>query len=57
MSPEPNNLTVSVHAPVPSDETAAQALLGHLTAMALGQNKAGWRVHVTLQLTRPGDEG
>lgn len=60
VSAEPNQVTYSLHAPLPSDEKATQALWAHLQEFSGLATAAGWSVEVVVTYSKedagPGGE-
>lgn len=50
--PDPHHLVYNLHAPLPADEVAAQALWRHLRELSLLCTSVGWSVAVTLHITK-----
>lgn len=55
MSDQPDQVTYSMHMPLPSDETAAQALWAHLQDFTALAAAAGWSADVVVTMTGPKD--
>lgn len=50
--PEPNRVTISIHAPIPPTEEVAEVLGRHLWELAAECEKAGWQASFNLTMTK-----